>query len=515
MKRGRRRLYAVTRPGGGVHKVNISPEGKITTAARVGGDGGYPGGSGPLTFDDWSDTIGYYYKNPDKAAEHLTNGVVNKLRDKLESEIKNKGNFTITYNPSDHTNADEPIVPAFVMNSKSKHVLANADDDRVVHKTVYHTGRKPSSAIMAAKKQNGSGYRVLTDSMVDVISAEDRNVLTQRVGFNQKSYHAPPIRSQVPVSLIKDLIAWNKTDGTELRSPRLVLSNVINIKQQFMIKNTAAHFPMKFTIHLVKIMNNDYAGNSLNTVLLKTFYTGTDDLNNYGDEKTGVIPKYLQHAPLQFEGSGSMQASTVLVSNKLRGLNKSSNFRSSTRILESFSKVIPPGDFWNFSHVHRCGSGIDLMSLYRSTNENSGEEPDAGFGLVSDQGNYPFHLGIIFECQGKTAEAYSIPAEGIVNSYIGSSPCSYAYEFKTSAYFAAGGIVDTNVTTPSTQVFEQDYQIQEFGTPSEVREKFFLPTELAQGTLAPTLANVGKAYVPMMTSTVSSPALFEAAQDPG
>jgi hypothetical protein len=289
----------------------------------------------------------------------------------------------------------------------------------------------------------------------------------------------------------------------------------MNIKQQFMIKNTAANFPMKFTIHLVKMKNYNYAGSSLNSLLFKTFYSSPDDLSDYGDLKKGVIPKYLQHDFFNFEGSGGSQMSRVLVSNKLRSLNKSSNFRSGADIVESFSKVIPPGDFWNFSHIHHCGSGIDLMSLYRGSNIGGGEEPDTGYGLTSDLGQYPFTYGIIFEAQGKTSEAYSIPAENIVNSYIGSSPVSFSFEFKTSAYFAADAVESSNISTPSTRIYEQDYAIQEFGTVSDNREQFFLPTELAANTLSPTLANVGKAYVPMMTSVISSPALFEAGQDPG
>ncbi|AXH77372.1 MAG: putative capsid protein [Cressdnaviricota sp.] len=446
-------------------------------------------------------------------ADKMVNDYVGPVKIGLTS--KPKVQVGMVYTPSDHTAGDDPVAASIVFNSSKKHVLANVDDDRMIHTTAYHTGRKPTSAVLAAKKLNGTGYRVLTDSMIEARSAEERNILTQRVGFNQKQYHAPPIAAQVPVYLVKDLVAYDNSDTAEIRSPRSVISNVMNIKQQFMIKNTAAHFPMKFTIHLVKITNPDYAGVSLNSLLLKSFYIAGDDLNDFTAQKKGLIPKYLQHSTLEFEGSGNFQSTRVLVSNKLRGLNKSSNFRSGAQIVESFSKLIPPGDFWNFSHTHHCGSGIDLTSLYRSTNIGSGEEPDTGFGLVADQGQYPFSFAVIFECQGKTAEAYSIPAENIVNSYIGSSPCSYSYEYKTSAYFAADALDGNNISTPSTRTYEQDYAIQDFGTIDDNREKFFLPTELAASVLTPTAGNVGKAYVPMMTSTLSSSSLFEATQDPG
>jgi len=456
--------------------------------------------------------------NMDKAAsaldtaDQLHNDYVRPL--KLGFQTKSKLKIGLIDRPSEHTGQDA-FAPAMVTNSESKHTLSNVEDDRLVHKTSFHTGKKPTSAVLAAKKQNGTGFRVLTDSMVDVITAEDRNVLTQRVGFNQKQYHAPPIRSQVPVQLVKDLIGWDKNDTNEISSPRMIMSNVMNIKQQFMIKNTAAHFPMKFTIHLVKLKNNDYAGVSLNSLLFKTFYTSPDNLDDFTEQKKGLIPKYLQHDLLQLEGNGTAQAARVLVSNKLRSLKKSSTFRAGADIVESFSKVIAPGDFWNFSHTHHCGSGIDLTSLYRSSEYQQGEETDTAYGLLADQSRYPFTYGIIFECQGKTAEAYSIPAENIVNSYIGSSPCSYAYEFKTTAYFCADELDDNNISTPSTRTYEQDYAIQEYGTVYDVREKFFLPTDLSQSVLLPTAGNVGKAYVPMLTSTSTSASLFESTQDPG
>ena len=71
------------------------------------------------------------------------------------------------------------------------------------------------------------------------------------------------------------------------------------------------------------------------------------------------------------------------------------------------------------------------------------------------------------------------------------------------------------MSTPSTRIYEQEVNLSDFGTPNTDREKFFLPTDLAATALTPSLANVGRAYVPMMTSTSSSSSLFEATQDPG
>lgn len=507
MKRKTKRRTFSTGMTGGRPSMKKGNLGKISEHIRKGT-------SFIRTFDEYNQIADAAdkYANILDTADQLHNDYVRPLKAGFTTKSKTK--IGIVYSPSDHTNSEQPMVPAFVQNSSSKHVLANADDDRLVHKTVYHTGKKPSSGVLAAKKQNGSGYRVLADSMIGYASAGLRNILTQRVGFNQKQYHIPPIDSQVPMGLVKDLVGYDKFLQQEDNAALKSMSNVINIKQQFMIKNTAAHFPMKFTIHLVKIKNDLFAPASLNSLFLRTFYDDGADLNDFTVKENGKIPKWYQHDTCIFEGDTSSQSSRVLVSNKLTSLNKSSNFRTGADIVESFSKVLAPGDFWNFSHVHHCGDGIDLRSIMRMTDAGS-ETATKAFGLEEDQIYKPFHYGLIFECQGKTAEAYSIPAENIINSYIGSSPCNYAYEFRTSAYFAAEIGDLNNVSTPSVRNYEQSSTLNIFGEENYTREKFFLPTELASGILTPITANVGKAYVPMMTSTLISASSFEAGQDPG
>jgi len=515
MKRKRRRAFAVTggRVGGGNFPKLGRPgmnEGRTVKKEL----------RNPLyilkfeNFDDIAKGISDAKDAADKLKK-LHDDYVKPVKTGLKTSVK--VGVGISFKPSEHTGGEDPTCPVMVQNSEKKHVLANVDDDRMVHKTVYQTGIPTSSALKALKKQNGSGYRVLTDSLVDVISLTDRNVLTQQCGFNQKLYHVPPIRSQVPLYLIKDLIANDKSPNPDDYATRRVLSNVFNVKQQFMIKNTSAHFPMIFTIHLVKIKNSDYITQSMNSLMNVTFYDTSANLDDFNTLSLGYAPKYLQHRPLQIEGSGTMQSSYVLVSNKLKSPASSSNFRSAAKIVESFQKTIPPGDFWNFSHIHNCGAGIDFTSIYRATDEGSGEESDMSAALTTntDQKFMPFTYGVIFECKGKTAEAYFIPAENSTNTYIGSAPCNYTYEFKTSAYFAAEEIDGTSVNTPGLRIWEQDYAMSNFGTVDPTREKFILPTDLSGSVLAATAGNVGKGYIPMLTSAATSAALFEGVNDPG
>jgi len=403
--------------------------------------------------------------------------------------------------------------------------LANASDDRVVHKTNYHSGLRASKAVMMAKKMNGSGYRVLADSMIDVVSVADRNIMTQGSGFNQKQYHIPPIQSQVPVRQIKDLIGYDLNVTQDTQNFSRAYSDVINVKQQYMIKNSSLSLPLTLTIHLVKFKDRSVAQTSLNSIFVRTFYNSADWASGGGDDYTlvrkGYVPKYLQHSPVIYTGDGTMQSAAVTVSNKLKSLSYSPNFRFGCNVVESFTKTLPPGDYWNFSHTHHCGSGIDIEAIFRTT--NAGVETESlGDNVVGDSENLPFTYGVIFEAKGRTVEAYEVTAGAGLNTYLGSSPTYYSYEYKTSAYFAAAtpdssrGNDNNRVTTPGYRVYQMESALRDFGTLGPNREKFIDQTDIYSTILDQTdTANVGKAFIPMATSVASSAQQYEGLRIPG
>lgn len=468
------------------------------------------------SFEKWKDLVDTM-SDPDKAAALLHSKFAKEIKTGLST--KPKLSVTVSLNPGQHTNDNEPLIPAFVTNGQKRIALANNSDDRIVHKTVYVTGKSASSGVLAAKKTNGSGYRVLADSLTYVLTPEDRNILTQGSGFNQKQYHIPPVQSQVPMYLVKSLIGLDKGITQDSTEYSRAFSNVVNIKQQFMIKNSSPSLPMLFTIHLVKIIDKQYGPISLNSVFNRTFYDGADWGDGGSEDlvtlKQGLIPKWFQHTALSQPGDALMRNSSVAVSNKLKSLNMSSNFRAGCEIVESFSKEIPPGDYWNFSHVHRCGSGIDFESVMRSTNQTN-ENTDISYGVAEDQEYQPFTYGVIFEVRGKTAEAFQVVEGPAMNTYLGSSPTFYSYEYKTSAYFAAESIGDTsNVTAPSTRTYETSSILYDGIDPNFSREKFINQDQISGSVLSLITDNVGKAYVPMSTSTITSTQTHEGGSNPG
>jgi len=525
MKRKSRRLYGVS--GGRVGGRPGLPQGRVVIKTPKLPD--LRRGNKP-NFDDWiknvNDGIDKYHQG--KAVLDRANAAVDEVKLHIKKGLKTneKQGFKIGPSPTSATDGGSPLAAHVVSNSSRKMTLANVSDDRLVHKTVYETGTKSSKSVMAAKKTNGSGYLVIADSKKEVKDLEGRNILTQGSGFNQTQFHIPPTKSQVPIEYIKSLCNGNGyLDQEESFEERRVISNVVNIKQQYMIKNQSSSGPMTFTIHLVKIKHYKLIGSTMNSLFLNMFYSSTewDELggelldtpggNNFTLLKKGFVPKYLQHAGLIRAGDEDMLASSVQVSNKLN-LSSSSNFRTGVEVVESFSKTIAPGDYWNFSHIHHCGSGIDLNELFRVSN---GGDTGLAVGIPSDDtdSKLPFTYGVIFECRGKMSEAYHIPATDSINTYLGTGPTSYMYEFKTSAYFAARD-GSTDVEGPSTRIYEQDETITKFGARNESREFFVEPFNIASTVLDPALeASVGKAYFATSSSTNTNATQYEGVRNPG
>lgn len=476
-------------------------------------------------FDNWEEISGAL-NDPEQAKEKLQALITNKLKQGLKANTK--VGISIVEKPTEFTGGEEPTAPAHVENTSKRVSLANVSDDRTVHKTSYHTGLKPSRALRDAVRENGGVNRVLSNSMITYSTVASRNILTQGSGFNQKQYHVPSIRFQVPITFVKDLIGYNLGLAQDSNDFSRAFSNVLNIKQQFMIKNTSLNLPMEFTIHLVKIKDRTAAAASLNSLLVRTFYDQVDWAEGGGDDfsagaqKKGLVPKYYQHSPLVFEGLGIDQAGSVQVSNKMKSLNYSANFRVAAKIVESFTKTIPPGDYWNFSHTHHCGSGIDLEAIFRQTDDGFGTPSEGSLGFGMDEAQFiPFHYGVIFEVKGKMAEAYEIPELNAVNTYLGTSPTYYAYESKTSAYFASATPLANNndnnfVATPGYRVYQSSDRLMSYGAVSTVREKFIDQSNLSSSILDPASAgSVGLAYVPMASSVVTSAVQHEGVRVPG
>jgi len=436
------------------------------------------------------------------------------LNQRLDSKTNGR---TLVDAPNNLTGPSAPVAAASVVNSLSRMKLANASDDRVIHKTHYETGYPLTAKMKRLLKDNGGTYKVLCDSKIQQQGFVGRNSLTQGNGFNSKRYHVPPSRAQLNYSQVRDLCMQNTIgDLTPTYAHIQTKSAVAKLKQQFMIKNQSVGLPIDFTIHLVRF--KDYG-------MLDVFDTNQHSLGNFlarcfTDNTTipttlaGRVPQWYTTVEPIIEGTGAESNFNVEVLPSMKSLNYSTVFRAGLEIVESFNKTLEPGDFWNFSHTHTTGDGIDLQILSRNVQPLAGvTQPSTQIGNTVLKNSLPFTYGVIFETKGKIGEIYYVPATSQIDTYLGTTPTAWAYEYKCSAYYANDQEFSTLGTTSSIP-----YAYETVSQPSirnasvtDATKPFFLPfNQIANSTLDEALAgSVGKGYMPVNASTAPSSRIYE------
>jgi hypothetical protein len=445
-----------------------------------------------------------------KGTDALMNSAEN-LRKKVEQELERKLSSaqkvgqSMTQNPLANFPGNSTLIPVTVSNTQTKSYLANLSDDRLVHKTHYSTGHPASRAVKDAIRENGGVYRVLSDSKIELQTVAERNSLTVSSGFNEKIYHVPCENAQVSNLSIKKLIGIYESDSSVAAySDVRRTSNVAKIKRQLMIKNSSSNFPIKLTIHIIKIVNEAECFNGLRSAIKRATYTASEMEGVTAIR--GKVPKWYQNDGWQETSLLENTVMNLTTSNKLTSLDSSSEWRSNTKVIESFSKTIAPGDFWNFSHTHNCGSGIDFDVVYR---KSDGFGP-GGIGTpperIQNLDNLPFTYGIMLEAKGTPCEGYHVPQLGSLNTYIGTAPVNFLYEFKTSAYFASKAeqsvtsVAEPSIRTNISRASLVDWRIvngnKEFRMPANFISQSFLDPQES--------ASVGYMYIPTATSTGDS-----------
>lgn len=443
---------------------------------------------------------------------------VNKeLNQRLDSKTNGR---TLVDAPTEATGPSSPIAAASVVNSKTKMVLANSSDDRVVHKTNYQSGYPLSSAMKRLLKQNGGTYEVIADSKISFRTVQERNVLTQGNGFNQKRYHMPPLASQLTWGQVRNLCFGSTYGDTpNVFADVIKMSAVAKLKQQYLIKNQSVGLPLDMTIHLLKVTDYSLA-NSVDPDLQNV--TGLFARAFINPEEIAIlegrIPRYYMAENFNYsDGVVSQgtrhQNADVLTNTKL---NYSGFFKQSFEIVESFRKVIPPGDFWNFSHTHVTGNGIDMKQVSRQVLPPELALGSSQMGQIIYKNEFPFTYAVLFETKGKMGEIYYVPSLGNLDTYLGTTATAWSYEFKTSAYYVTDPtLTDTGIArVPAViQTVSQSALSPLAGEGASPIRPFNLAfNNIANSQLDEASgASVGRGYIPMTSSAVPSSRLFEGA----
>lgn len=400
------------------------------------------------------------------------------------------------------------VIPTSVKNAVRRFTMANNTETRVIHKTQYTTGFNPSKGVRDAARSNGTGYSVLYDSKIQAIGLNERNLLTQGAGFNSKQLHVPCSRAQLSRQAVEEILTEgydNSTSAVSTDSQQRMnaYASVIRLKRQFMIHNTSAFFPMHFKICLARFMGNvgetgsfltPFTEGLMNAEEMATTQAAITAGDAFIPQPQGKAPWFYMHSPITvLSGETGEQYLNVDFSLKGKGPMDSNIWRENYEMVETFEKTIPPGDFWNFSHVQNCGGGIDLNQF-------------ASDNITQANNIYnPYSYCMWFETKGTLCEGVQILDTGR-NTYLGTSPTYYTYEYKSSAYYAketepeADNIQSGQIS--STKVHRREYlsdPIRLSGSPTTAfrKEIFVLNQNITTDTSSST---PGEMYIPIVSN---------------
>ena len=450
------------------------------------------------------------------------NNVNNELRTGVRSNDNSES--TMNLSPQASTNSGADTIPVKWSQSKSKEqVLLNKGDRQEVHKSIYETGFRPTKSQLMLAKQYGVEVKTITDTKIDFRSANLRNTLTQGCGFNMKQIHLPCPRAQLPwydVLLSTIPPVGDNHEIPQYKSSEVkTTASVLNLKQQFLIKNDSAAFPMVFTIHIVRLRRYPCGEENatMNRLLKNGFLSPSEYTVGEGEavNPPNKIPRWFQEGGYVEEQSGDefTQVLNISLSNKWKNLNHIPSFRNTFDLVDSISKTIDPGDYWNFSHIHNCGSGIDmeLLTLYGET--INGDQTTEGVSQIL----LPYTYGFIFEVKGKLCEAFVVdPSETELDTYIGTSPTFYSYEFKTTM----------NIVRDTVQGSDRPYlrvsrlrpatlQAGDVETGTEPREIRLSLDKMSQTPITSFEGLDGHFYIPYQSPTAISTQGFGDTSNPG
>jgi len=403
-----------------------------------------------------------------KSPTETTNARAQSLTKKVLAEFAKKqttgqNGFSVTENLTDYTTSKgSPASPASSVHDTRHMRMANFTEARGIHRTKYNTGFGPSRPVRDLIKSVGTGYRVLCDSKIQFKSEDERNSLTNLAGFNSRNFHVPCEFAQMTLGKVWNLCEYPNeigTEGTDGTRTTERIAALLSVKNQYLIHNTSLGFPIKFKIHLVKIETDacDVPYSWLDTIakaipseeemlaLNDVAFPGTayEDFWTLSTATQQKVPWIYMHSG--WEESGASDDNKGIsrswnMSLKGKGLAESSYFKNNVKVIETFEKTIPPGDFWNFSHTHSCGGGVNIDDIIEAT--SNGQEENVM--------SLPFTLGVIFETKGTLCEGVKQNLGGTKDTYMGTSPAPYTYEFKSSAYYVRERDPFLNLTDPGS-----------------------------------------------------------------
>lgn len=232
----------------------------------------------------------------------------------------------------------------------------------------FNVGKKSTSSVRTAESIHGLINLQMNNSLSECQDLKSRKHLGCSFGFNQKRFDFlgtkfyTSVNDYVEIYKIKNY----RDPVYGARVPYgLVKEEFSNVRT----RNSNTYHKLKFKIHVVKITDDDVSIFSLYSKVVNK----TKDIQNFGS-----IPKIYQISDANYSNPFLRD---VLCHYGV-GLKKSSDFLTQSNIVKNFTKILNPGDIFDFRMVHHMGPGIriDIAQTYLNASAK-GEQP-SGYGLI-------------------------------------------------------------------------------------------------------------------------------------
>ena len=350
-----------------------------------------------------------------------------KLRDTVEETFDDvfvKGGGRIGIMNSGTTN--------FSTNKAQKHIFAlkdnyntltfsNSEEKSYVYKTRLCLGRKSSRKLFSINDINNNlTTRCFFDTERDYIDNPNKSYLTSDFGFNQRRFDFLLTPTHTTVQDFKNLLQphdLKETSFEDIYGKINMYGNVMNEKYDFSIRSESDHYLVRVKINLVKV--DDY-GKSLLDLYNSTFHSNLDSAY----EEDGCcfrVPIKRQLRPRAVFGDFKASVITDIECS----LGMSDYFSHFGSVIKTFSKVLKPGDIWNFSLTYLHGPGLYLNKLYNLPVHKINPEHPTGYAFV-------------IQLDGDPRGSITRLSDNQV--FNGNSPGKVTYSFKRSINY----LLDTN-----------------------------------------------------------------------
>lgn len=255
-------------------------------------------------------------------------------------------------------------------------------NDAIIHKTHTHIGKKSKGKIKLLKKNPllDVTTKTFSDSLSDYQGHTKREQLKIVEGFNQKNFTFLMEDSIFTVEDIFKLFKVNKRfkkDFQDDDSLKEVFGCILKNHFQIKIKNRLVNYSSHIKIHLIKITDNSKDIRNLIESITHNSTIGSQDT-------AGRIPKKFQFSdPITTNKSNKISCS--FLTDLRAGLNQSTRFKETAKIVKSWQMTLPPSSIWEFNLTTHYGEGIHLNTiydLYKNAENYKDQDPEKSEGNI-------------------------------------------------------------------------------------------------------------------------------------